>query len=61
MLLEVWYPDQATFEACSARLRTPAIAAEIAEDEARLFDRAANRFYLLEEVESELSPSEGAS
>ncbi len=52
VILEVWYPDRATFEAASRHLAEPAVAAEIAADEAQLFDRARNRFYIVEEVES---------
>lgn len=54
VILEVWYPDQAAFEAAGRHLAKPDIAAEIAADEERLFDRPQNRFYLVEEVESEI-------
>lgn len=54
VILEVWYPDRATFEAAGRRLAEPDVAAEIADDEERLFDRPQNRFFLAEEVESDI-------
>ena len=56
VILEIWYPDQATFERCREHLSSPEAAAEIAADEEQLFDRAANRFFLVEERESVLPP-----
>ena len=53
-MLEVWYPDQAAYEASLSRLALPEVAAEIAEDEEMLFDRPKNRFFMIEEYESEL-------
>ncbi len=52
--MEIWFPDRATWEATMARLSTPEIMAEIVADEETLFDRSRNRFFLLEEHESEL-------
>ncbi|MEM7018251.1 MAG: EthD domain-containing protein [Pseudomonadota bacterium] len=54
VLLEIWYPDEATFRACSEKLRAPEAAQEIAEDEEKLFDRSQMRSYLVEEHESTL-------
>lgn len=54
VLLEVWYPDAATHQAASKHLSQPTIAAEIAADEERLFDRPSNRFFTVTEVESSL-------
>lgn len=54
VILEIWYPDRAAFERANRRLSEPAVAAEIAADEERLFDRPANRFYFVDEVESTL-------
>ena len=54
VLLEIWFPDEAAFEQCSARLAEPEVAAEIAADEEKLFDRARKRSFLLQECESEL-------
>ncbi len=54
VIMEIWYPDRATYEASQAHLSTPEIAAEIAEDEEKLFDRPENRFYHVQEVVSDL-------
>ncbi len=50
--MEIWYPDRAAWEATVARLSRPDVMAEIVADEETLFDRAKNRFFLLEEHES---------
>ena len=55
VILEIWYPDEATFKACGAHLSSPDIAAEIREDEEKLFDMRFMRSYLVSEVESDLS------
>ena len=47
-------PDEAASEAASARLSMPEVIAEIIADEEQLFDRTENRFFTLEEVESQL-------
>lgn len=52
VLTEIWFADRAAFDAAMAFLAEPAIAAEIAEDEATLFDRSATRFYSVEECET---------
>lgn len=52
VLTELWFADRAAFEAAMAFLAEPAVAAEIAEDEATLFDRSATRFYMVEECET---------
>lgn len=54
VLLEIWYPDEASFQACGKKLRQPDIAKEIAEDEAKLFDLTRMRSYLVEEFESDV-------
>ncbi len=54
VVLEVWYPDQASYEASITRLAQPEVAAEIAEDEEQFLDRPKNRFFMIEECESEL-------
>ena len=54
VILEIWYPDEATFKAVGERLAAPDAAAEILADELRLFDRARNRFFTLTEAESDL-------
>jgi hypothetical protein len=53
VLLEIWYRDSESFKACMNYLSTPEIAAEIAADEEKLFDRSKKRGYLLDEVESD--------
>ena len=54
VILEIWYPDEATFKACGTHLSSPDIAREIREDEERLFDMRFMRSYLVTEVESDL-------
>lgn len=54
VVMEIWYADRATWETTVARLSTPEIMAEIVADEETLFDRSRNRFYLIEEHESDL-------
>lgn len=54
VLLEIWYPDKATYQACMQHLQTPEIAEEIRIDEEKLFDRTRMRGFLVEEVESNL-------
>lgn len=55
VLMEIWFPDRATWEQTMARLATPEIMAEIAADEETLFDRSRNAFFLIEEHESDLT------
>ena len=52
VILEIWYPNSTTQQAASTRLREPQVAAEIVADEQRLFDRASNRFFTVDEVDS---------
>lgn len=54
VILEVWYADESAWDRCRARLSEPEVAAEIAADEEQLFERAANRFYTVQEFESQL-------
>ena len=49
VLLEIWYPDAETQAACGKHLRSPDIAAEIAADEEKLFDRSRMRGYIMTE------------
>jgi hypothetical protein len=55
VILEIWYADQDAFERCSANLGRPEVRAEIVADEEQLFDRTRNRFFLVEEHESDMS------
>ncbi|WP_156679689.1 EthD domain-containing protein [Sphingomonas profundi] len=54
VVMEIWFPDRETFETTMASLAAPEIAAEISEDEERVFDRAKNRMFTVEEHESDL-------
>lgn len=54
VILEIWYPDLATYQAARASLATPAAVAEIIQDEEQLFDRAKHRFFLVDECVSEI-------
>ena len=54
VILEIWYADMEKFQAGMAYLQTPEIAAEIREDEEKLFDRSKMKTYFVEEFESQL-------
>ena len=56
VILEIWYPDEATFQACGESLRRPEVAAEIRADEEKLFDMTRMRSFMVEEVVSDLPP-----
>jgi len=60
VLLEIWYPDQETFEACARALREPEAAKEIADDEAKLFDirHEHMRSYLVDEYVSDMETTD---
>jgi hypothetical protein len=55
VVLEIWYPDRATFEAAHAQFADEDILAEISADEEKLFDRSAMLFYFVDECESPLA------
>jgi len=55
VVLEIWYPDRATFDKANELFSDPAVAEEIAIDEEKLFDRPRNRFFFADDVESDLS------
>lgn len=55
VVTEVWFDDRAAWEATMARLSTPEVMAEIVADEETLFDRSRNRFFLVDERDSDLS------
>tara|TARA_B100000686_G_C16568181_1_gene851452 strand:- start:164 stop:529 length:366 start_codon:yes stop_codon:yes gene_type:complete len=57
VILEIWYASRSAFEETGKILSSPEAAKEIAEDEEKLFDRPMNRFFFVEEVESELGSS----
>ena len=54
VFLEIWYPDQATMEACSRILGTPEAQREIRADEEQVFDTRFMRSYIVEERVSDL-------
>jgi hypothetical protein len=54
VVMEIWFADRAGWEATMASLAAPDVMAEIVADEETLFDRARNRFFLVEEHESEM-------
>jgi hypothetical protein len=56
VIMEIWYPDRETFEVTNARLMEPEIAAEIVEDEEKVFDRSKNCFFSADERESVMPP-----
>ena len=58
VLMEIWYPDQNALNGALAVLSTDEAQAEIAADEARLFDRDLIRSYSVEEYESAMPPVE---
>ena len=55
VLLEIWFPDEAAFRACSEKLGEPDVAKEIEIDEDKLFERVQKRSYVVTEYESEFS------
>lgn len=55
--MEIWFPDQATHDACFAKIAEPATMDMIVADEEKLFDRARVRsFIMTEECESDMPP-----
>jgi hypothetical protein len=54
VILEIWYPDRAAFDAANSQFVVEDIAREIGEDEERLFDRSRMRFFFIDECESTL-------
>lgn len=54
VIMEIWFPDKAAYDATLARLTRPEVAAEIIADEERLFDRSKHRYFFVEERESAL-------
>ncbi len=55
VVLEIWYPDQATLDRANQTFARSEVAGEIAADEENLFDRPQNRFFFVEECESVLT------
>lgn len=56
VITEIDFPDQATSDACFAAMADPAIMAEIAADEEKLFDRSRIRSFTVDDRASNLPP-----
>lgn len=56
VVMETWFDDKEAFDRTMARLASPEIAAEIAKDEERLFDRSRIQSVIVDEVETTLPP-----
>lgn len=54
VVMEIWFADQAAMDAAMAAITAPAMAAEIAADEERLFDRSKLRSFTVVEHESDM-------
>ena len=54
VVMEIDFPDAATRDAAFASFQDPAILAEIAEDEEKLFDRSRIRSFTIEEHASDM-------
>jgi hypothetical protein len=55
VITELWFDDEATFEATVKYLSTSVMPAEVIEDEKHLFDRSKSRMATVIECESNLS------
>jgi hypothetical protein len=55
VITETWFPSREDWEATMAIYAEPTLAAEIAEDEEKLFDRTKINFCIVEEFESALA------
>ena len=55
IITETWFASRAEWEATMAIYAEPDLAAEIAEDEEKLFDRSKINFCIVEEYESDLT------
>jgi len=54
VLMEAWYPDEASFEAAMKAISEPDNLKIIEQDEARLFDRPKMRSFMVREFESDM-------
>lgn len=57
--MELWFADRDALDRVLERLQQPAIAAEIAADEALLFDRQQTRFLVIDEEIDSIAPAGG--
>ena len=58
VIMEIWFPDQATFDAAMAHLSTGEAQAEIVADEEEMFDRSRMVSVVVDEFESDMSTME---
>jgi hypothetical protein len=54
VITELWYDNQADYEADMAHLSQPEVIAEIVADEETIFDRSKHRMFTVEECDSRL-------
>ncbi len=54
VLLEIWFPNEATFQKCAAGFAAPEAEKEIREDEEKLFDRSHMPSLTVLEYESDM-------
>lgn len=54
VVMEIWFPDQAAFDAAMTHLAQSDVQAEIVADEERLFDRDKMVSFVVEEYESDM-------
>ena len=55
VLLEIWFEDDAAFQACNRKLSEPEVTREIILDEEKLFDTSAKKSFVVTEFESDLT------
>ena len=55
-ILEIEFPNEAAMQACFAAMADPALQAEIAADEEKLFDRSRIRTFSVEACASDMPP-----
>lgn len=54
VVMEIWFPDQAAFDAAMTHLAQDDVQAEIVADEERLFDRKKMISFVVDEYESDM-------
>ena len=58
VMMEVWFENYYAMEAAMADMSTPHAQHELAEDEARLFERDRTQSFIVDECESDLNADE---
>ena len=56
VVTELWFADQATYDAAIAAATAPDVAARIAADEENFLDRTGTRMFVVEERRSAMAP-----